>query len=408
MMAMHIGIDISRIATAARTGTEHYTYELLAALARIDQANRYTLYCNSVPARLPPLGPAMALRPLPLPRLWTHVRLSAEVLANPPDTLFVPAHVLPLGTPFARRTRAVVTVHDLGYLHFPAAHTRAQRLMLRLTTAWSARVAQRVIAISHATRDDLVRLARVPAEKIAVVHHGVRTLNEERGTRNEERGTRNEERGTLNEERGTLNEERFGFDVAAGADAPYFLYVGTVQPRKNLIRLIEAFAQFSVQPPKGHPAFSVNLMLAGRRGWLSEGIERRAAELGVAERVRFLGYVPDEALPALMAGALAFVFPSLYEGFGMPVLEAMAAGVPVLTSNTSSLPELAGDAALLVDPTDTAAITAGMARLAEEPALRAELRRKGLARAAAFTWERCAEETLRVLSFEFASSTTQN
>jgi glycosyltransferase involved in cell wall biosynthesis len=360
---MHIGIDISRIATATRTGTEHYTYELLAALARIDQTNQYSLYCNSVPARLPPLGPAMTLRPMPLPRLWTHARLSAELLTNPPETLFVPAHVLPLGTPLARRTRAVVTVHDLGYLHFPAAHTRAQRLMLRLTTAWSARVAHHVLAISHATRDDLVRLAHVPAAKVTVVHHGVRTW-------------------------------QANLQDLTDANRRYFLYVGTVQPRKNLVRLIEAFACFCNQASTS----GIELVLVGKRGWLSEAIERRASELGVAERVRFLGYVPDEELPALLHGALAFVFPSLYEGFGMPVLEAMAAGVPVLTSNTSSLPEIAGDAALLVDPTDTAAIAGGLARLAGEPALRAELHRKGLARAAAFTWERCAEETLRVLT----------
>lgn len=138
-------------------------------------------------------------------------------------------------------------------------------------------------------------------------------------------------------------------------------------------------------------------MIAGKRGWLTEAIERHAAELGVAERVRFTGYVADADLPALLGGALAFVFPSLYEGFGMPVLEAMACGAPVLTSTTSSLPEVAADAALLVDPEDTAAIAAGLARLAADPALRAELRARGLLRAAQFTWERCAEETLRVL-----------
>jgi glycosyltransferase involved in cell wall biosynthesis len=138
-------------------------------------------------------------------------------------------------------------------------------------------------------------------------------------------------------------------------------------------------------------------VIAGKRGWLSESIERRAAELGIAERVRFTGYVADEDLPALLSGALAFVLPSLYEGFGMPVLEAMACGAPVLASNTSSLPEVAGDAALLVDPEDTAALATGLARLAADAELRAQLRARGLARAAEFTWDRCAEETLAVL-----------
>jgi len=144
----------------------------------------------------------------------------------------------------------------------------------------------------------------------------------------------------------------------------------------------------------------LQLVIAGKRGWLTEAIERRAAELGVADRVAFAGYVPDEDVPALLSGALAFAFPSLYEGFGMPVLEAMACGAPVLTSTPSSLPEVSGDAALLVDPADTGAIAAGLARLASEEALRADLRSRGLARAAQFTWDCCAEQTLRVLAGE--------
>ena len=370
--AMHLGIDISRIATAARTGTEHYTYELLAAIARRDRTSRFTLYCNRPPAALPPLGANFALRQIPLPRLWTHARLSAELLRRPPDVLFIPAHVLPLGAPLARRTRAVVTIHDLGYLRFPEAHTRAQRLYLRLSTVWSARAAQRIIAVSGATRDDLVRLARVPPEKIAVVHHGL------------------SERFHLLGGPPAAAERAQRVRAIVGGDEPYFLYVGTIQPRKNLARLIDAFA--------GSGAGGARLVIAGKRGWLAEGIERRAAELDVSGRVRLAGYVPDDDLPALMAGALAFVFPSLYEGFGMPVLEAMACGAPVLTSCTSSLPEVAGDAALLVDPEDSRALAAALGRLASEPELRADLRRRGLARAARFTWDRCAEETLRVLT----------
>jgi glycosyltransferase involved in cell wall biosynthesis len=141
----------------------------------------------------------------------------------------------------------------------------------------------------------------------------------------------------------------------------------------------------------------VTLAIAGRKGWLTEAIERRARELGAGSRVRFLGYLPDEDLPALLSGATAFAFPSLYEGFGMPVLEAMACGAPVLTANSTSLPEVAGDAALLVDPHDTHAIAAGLRRLVQDAPLRAELRARGLARAAGFTWERCARETLAVL-----------
>jgi glycosyltransferase involved in cell wall biosynthesis len=373
---LQIGIDASRVAVAARTGTEHYTYELLAALARRDRASRYTLYCNQPPAALPPLGPNFALRRIPFPRLWTHARLSAELALHPPDVLFVPAHVLPLGAPLRRRTRTVVTIHDMGYLHFPEAHTPMHRRYLRLSTLWSARAADHVIAISRATRDDLVRHAGVRPDKVTVIYHGL------------------SERFRPIADPAIVGAARARY----GIGERYFLYLGTLQPRKNLERLIEAFAEvlkrLSVETLERS---TLQLVIAGKRGWLTEAIERRAAQLGLAGQVFFTGYVPDEDVPALLSGALAFAFPSLYEGFGMPVLEAMACGAPVLAANTSSLPEVAGDAALLVAPTDTAAIAAALMRLADEPVLRDELRKRGLARAAEFTWDRCAAETLEVL-----------
>lgn len=370
--APRIGIDISRIATATRTGTEHYTYELLAALALRDRSTRYTLYCNQPPTMLPPLGPNFTLRRMPFPRLWTHLRLSTELVVRPPAVLFVPAHVLPLGTPLRRTMRTVVTIHDLGYLRYPEAHTPAHRLYLRISTLWSARVATRIIAVSTATRDDLVRFAGVRSDKITVIHHGLAPRF----------------RPVADPTAITAAQARYGITDT------YFLYVGTLQPRKNLLRLIEAFAQLDENALQ---STRTELVIAGKKGWLTEAIERRATELGVAERVRFVGYVADADLPALLSGALGFVLPSLYEGFGMPVLEAMACGAPVLTSTISSLPEVAGNAALLVDPEDTAAIMGGLRRLTTEPALRAQLRARGLARAAEFTWQRCAAQTLAVL-----------
>jgi glycosyltransferase involved in cell wall biosynthesis len=384
---MHIGIDASRIAVAARTGTEHYTFELLAALAQLDRQNRYTLYCNQPPAVLPPLGPNFALRRIPFPRLWTHARLSAELALHHPDVLFIPAHVLPLGAPLHRRMRTVVTIHDMGYMRFPESHTPAQRRYLRLSTSWSVRAASHLIAISGATRDDLVHYAGARPEKISVVHHGVSP------------------RFHPIEDRDAIAAAQAKYAITP----PYFLYVGTIQPRKNLVRLIEAFAQ--VAGHMSHVANTIDndplrpvtcdlqLVIAGKRGWLTNEIERQSAQLFGSDSpaVRFTGYAADEDLPALLSGALAFVFPSLYEGFGMPLLEAMACGTPVLASATSALGEIAGDAALLIDPEETAAVAAGLARLANDAALRADLRARGLARAAQFTWERCAEETLRVL-----------
>jgi glycosyltransferase involved in cell wall biosynthesis len=383
---MHIGIDASRVTVAERTGTEHYTFELLAALAQLDRQNRYTLYCNQVPATLPPLGPNFSLRHIPFPRLWTHARLSVELALHPIDVLFVPAHVLPLGVLLRRRMRTVVTIHDMGYMRFPESHTPSQRRYLRLSTSWSARVASQLIAISNTTRDDLIRYTGAPAKKISVVHHGVSP------------------RFRPVEDQNLIAATQAKYGIVP----PYFLYVGTIQPRKNLARLLEAFASATRDwglgtgnsaPNSQSPTPTPQLVIAGKHGWLTGEIERQSTQLFGPDSpaVRFTGYIADQDLPALLSGALAFVFPSLYEGFGMPILEAMACGTPVLTSATSALPEIAGDAALLIDPEDTAAIADGLARLTSDAALRDDLRARGLARAAQFTWQRCAEETLAVL-----------
>ncbi|RRR75083.1 MAG: glycosyltransferase family 1 protein [Candidatus Viridilinea halotolerans] len=369
-MSAPIAIDISRLGVREYTGTERYTYELLAALAKLDRFRAYTLYCNGLPERLPTLGPNFSLRNVPCPRLWTHAGLGPAVARDRPALLFVPAHVVPLWHP-----PSVVTIHDLGYLAFPEAHTAQRRRELDLTTRWSLRAARQVIAISQATKDDLVRHYAVAPERIRVVYHGVdQALRPPHDPQ-------------------CLAELRRRYAL----DAPYLLYVGTIQPRKNLERLIEAFAcalPHLEQPPL--------LVLAGRAGWLSSAIFQRAQALGISKHVRFLGYVPDDDLPALLGGALAFVFPSLYEGFGMPVLEAMACGTPVLTANGSALREVADTAALLVDPTNTDALAAGMLRLTSDANLRSALRERGLARATMFTWERCARATLDVLLASFA------
>lgn len=365
---MHIGVDASRLAVEARTGTEQYSWELLAALGEIDRRNRYTLYCNQRPSALPALPASFGLRPIPLRRAWSHGRLSLEMLLHAPDVLFVPAHALPI----VPAPRSVVTIHDLGFLHHPEAHTRIQRLYYRLFTRLSARRATEIIAISEATKRDLQRFYGTPADKINVIYHGVHP------------------RFKPIEDRAQIDAVLQRYAIRA----PYLLFVSTIQPRKNVTRLIEAFAQARTRLGT---ASDLRLVLAGRRGWLTEQIERRAGELGIAEAVQFVGYVADADLPALLNGALAYVVPSLYEGFGMTVLEAQACGTPVLASNISSLPEVVGDAGLLVDPRDVAAIAEGIERLASDAVLRNDLSARGLRHAAGWTWQRTARETLTVL-----------
>jgi glycosyltransferase involved in cell wall biosynthesis len=356
---MHIGIDISRLATTQKTGTERYTWEVLAEIATQQSEHTYTLYCREVPAELPTLPANMQICALPMRRLWTHVRLAAELWRNPPDALFVPSHVVPWNVPLLRHMRVVTTVHDLGFLHFPAAHTWFQHVYLRVSTYWATKAADTVIAISQATADDLVAYTGIARERVVVVPHGV--------------------------------SPRFAPDTATPQPwQRYMVYVGTLQPRKNLMRLIQAFAVAQCQP-------HTQLLIAGRAGWLSEPLQAEITRLGLTERVHLLGFVPDAQLPALLAGARAFVFPSLYEGFGMPVLEAMAAGTPVICANTSALPEVAGDAACLVDPLSVPDIAAAMTRMDHDDMWHAQLRQRGLERVQSFTWQTCARQTLRAI-----------
>ena len=374
---MLIGIDASRAVAARRTGTETYSLRLICNLISLGTGHRFRLYTNGQPpAGLFGGDPAAAnveLRSIPLPRLWTHPRLSAEMAVQPPDVLFVPAHVLPLIHP----RRSVVTVHDLGYLAYPEAHKPSDRRYLDWSTRWNARRARIVIADSAATQADLIRAYGVDERKIRVIHLG-----------------RDETLAPVSDAQALAEVQApYGITAHHGSAAQYMLYVGTLQPRKNLARVIEAFARAAAAP-----AFAgLQLVLAGKKGWLYDDLFAQVERMGLAGRVLFPGYVDDADLPALLSGALAFVFPSLYEGFGIPVLEAGACGVPVITSNTSSLPEVAGDAALLVDPHDVDAIAEAMTRLVTDEALRNELSRRGLANVRRFSWEKCARETLAVL-----------
>lgn len=364
---MLIGIDASRAVVARRTGTERYCLEITRALIAAAPEHRFVLYFNRPPPPgLLPRGGHVVWRVIPSPRLWSVGRLSLEVRVRPPDVLFVPAHSLP---PLAPRA-SVATIHDLGYLVFPGEHPPATRLLRDRANRWSAARARRVIAISEATRADLIRRYGTPPGKIDVVHHGHDP---------------------------SFRPIRDPHQLAAvrarhGLETPYVIFVGTLQPRKNLERLLLAFDR--VAGPGEQP---LTLALAGGIGWQEARLRRALAGLRAPDRVRVLGYVPDDDLPALMSGALALAFPSLYEGFGLPALEAMACGTPVLASNTSSLPEVVGDAGLLVNPLDTEAIAGGLDRLVRDAELRRELAERSLARAAGFTWVRAARQTLGVL-----------
>lgn len=360
---MLIGVDASRAARTERTGTEAYSLHLIRAMLDAAPQHRFRLYADR---RLPgELGaPNAEPRVIPFPRLWTHVRLSAEMLWRAPNVMFVPAHVVPLVHP-----RAVVTVHDLGYLYFPQAHPPLARLYLDLSTRWNVRAAARVIADSHATRDDLVRHYAARPDKISVAYPG-RDASLRRV-----------------DDAVTIEAVKRRYSIAG----EYLLYLGTLQPRKNLARLITAFSAL-------HPVPSdLQLVIAGAKGWLYADIFDQARQLGLQDRVLFPGRIAEEDKAALISGAVALVFPSLYEGFGLPVVEAMQCGAPVICSNTSSLPEAAGDAALLVDPLDVDALAQAMRQVLDDAALRRTLVERGYIQATRFSWAACAARVLGVL-----------
>jgi glycosyltransferase involved in cell wall biosynthesis len=295
---------------------------------------------------------------------WEQTMLPLLVRRYSIDVLHSPVHVLPAACP----CRSVVTIHDLSAFRFPQAFPPIQRRYLQLFTKRSARKADAVVAISESTRRDVIEMLGVSPDRVSVVLNGVDPSY-----------------------RPAAEADRQRAADLYGIGPNDVLYLGTLEPRKNIPALITAFSRATKHLPA-----DVRLIVAGARGWMYDSIFKLAEDLGLVERVRFVGYIPAEDHAALYSAAAVFVYPSLYEGFGLPPLEAMACGTPVIASNASSLPEVVGDAGLLVDPRDTDALGDAMIRLLGDSGLRAELRERGLERAAQFSWESSARRTLDV------------
>jgi glycosyltransferase involved in cell wall biosynthesis len=363
-----IGIDASRAVTTQRTGTEAYAYFLIRALIPLAAARniRLRLYFNQPPpSDLFPAAEHVEQVVIPFPRLWTHLRLAYELHRHPPDLFFTPAHVIPL----TYRGRSAATIHDLGYVYFPEAHPRRQLAYLRWATRHNGRSAQTILADSQATKADLIAHEGLPPEKIQVVYPGLDPAL-----------------APVRDE-GVITAVLRKYQIAP----PYLLFLSTLQPRKNLVRLIRAFAAADLP---------YQLVLAGKPGWLSQPIldEIHNSQFTIHNSQFVLpGYIPDADKAALLSGATAFLYPSLYEGFGFPLLEAQVCGVPVLAANSSSLPEIAGDSALLVDPLDEAALTAALRQLATDATLRQTLIERGWENVKRFRWEETAVTALHAL-----------
>ena len=346
-------------------GVHQYIHHLLLHLGQADGRLRYTVLLGegvlppdialtSLRSRWPTSRAAVRVLWEQLVQPWTLRRIGAHLVHGP-------AFVGPLLAPCP----VVITIHDLSFIRFPTLFRPANRFYLTMLTRLSARRARRLIAVSAHTAAETTRLLGIPSERIDVVYHGVDPAFHPLPA-----------------------DEVAVFRQRQGLPERFVLCVGTLEPRKNQTRLVEAFARI-------HDG-QVKLVLVGGKGWLYDELFTRVEALGLSKEIIFPGYVMNDELPLWYNAATILAYPSLYEGFGMPVLEAQACGTPVLTSNVSSLPEAAGDAASMVDPYDVEALAAELDRLLTDKPLRHELRKRGLAHASQFTWPLMAQETADV------------
>jgi glycosyltransferase involved in cell wall biosynthesis len=362
---MRVAIDTRKIHDF---GIGTYIRNLLRQLARIDRETEYVLLCREadlgVAAQLGPNFRSVR-EPSPNYSLREQIHVPWVLRRERPDVYHAPHYILPAAVP----CRSVVTIHDCIHLMFPQyLPNRAAYAYARASMWAAARRSDRILTVSEASKRDILHLFNVRPEKVEVVYNAI------------------DEHFSAEPSAEHVAQVRERYQL----DHKFVLYVGNIKPHKNLVRLIESFSQLR----RTHD--DLKLLIIGDEISKLPALRRAVHSHKLHKHVRFLGYLKDDTLTVLYRLASVFVFPSLYEGFGLPPLEAMASGTPVVTSNLSSLPEVTGDAAVLVDPYDVDSIVDGMRRVLDDPALAAELRRRGLQRAREFSWERSVEKTLRV------------
>jgi glycosyltransferase involved in cell wall biosynthesis len=367
---MKIGFDASDLATDRADGTTRYTYELAKRMSKLSDSNNWLFFSSDNLSNKYQLeGDKRKLVVSKWPKYWTQLRLPWDLFKLKPDTLFMPIQQIPYIRPHKMKTVAVI--HDLAVHKYPEQFTYKDWALLHIFSAYVARKADKIIAVSQATADDIEKYYG-RTKNVTVVHHGV-DHDQFRTPKDDQE----KETAWTNITQAYPNIKK-----------PYILYVGQIQPRKNLVRLIEAFDLIANRDSE------VQLVLAGGHGWLKKETVEKAKAAKHSNRVHMIGSVPDKLLPGLYWNADAFVLPSLYEGFGMPILEAMACGCPVVTSNVSCMPEVAGDAARLIDPMNPQDIASGIQEARNNKVALAEA---GLQRAKKFSWEKTAKETLSVI-----------
>lgn len=363
---MKIGINVTAAFKKTRTGVEEYVFRLVEALTRLPEAKQYEFLLYKDRRDQGALGFDLPrnfkIKELSFPIAWTQTRLALEMLVNRPEVLFIPVHILPRFHP----ANSVVTIHGLEYEYFPEYYPRNFVNYIRSATKYALKQARRIIVVSETTKNDLLKLYGADPQKITVIHHGFSTSK-----------------------LGIENQNKVR-SLAPGAQKPYLLYLGRIELKKNIPGILDAYKILKEKYQIPHA-----LVLAGSSGYGYDKIKSKIKDLKL--EIDQPGFVSEEKKWQLLKSADAFLFPSLYEGFGLPILEAQSVGVPVITSDVSSMPEVAGEGAILVNPQNPEEIAAGIYEAITETEKKKLLIERGFDNLKRFDWKKCAKETLGVL-----------
>ncbi|MFA7209296.1 MAG: glycosyltransferase family 1 protein [Parcubacteria group bacterium] len=375
---MKIAIQAADLDHKRIDGTRVYISNLLKNFGRLDSDSDFRLYHRNRfnPELAPPVFANYAVIRKPFPFLWTQTRLAYELWRNVPDVLWMPMSALPVIR--RKKMKTVITIHDLAFKYFPQHFPANDLRKLNFFADYSIRAADKIIAISEATKKDILKLyPEIKAEKVKVIHHGFSP-------------------DVFDRARDAAREAEIKNKL--GIAGNYIIYIGAIQPRKNLDTLIRAFESLKSRAVKADGFLeSLELVIVGEKAWLSEGTVKMARQSRFAGDIKMPGRLKFEDVGHLFRGAGVFVFPSLYEGFGIPVLEAMAAKVPVICADNSSLPEVGGEACLYFEAASHEDLAQKIKRVLENGELRAKLIAKGTEQIKKFSWEKCAAETLDYL-----------
>lgn len=374
---MIIGLDGNEANVKNRVGSGRYAYELLKEFAQRKE-NQFIVHLKTDPLPdLPKKTASFSYKVFGPSKLWTQFALPVKLALGAKLDVF--ASLGHYGPRFSR-IPYVVTIHDLSYLHYPQMFRKEDLYQLTNWSKYSIENSAHIIAVSQCTKDDIVKNYKVDPKKISVTHEGY------------------DKKNFYPQQRSKIESVKKKYKIYGD----YIIYVGTLQPRKNIERLLEAFTTIVYGNKKAVNrqliTDNLTLVIAGKKGWIYDSIYQKAKNLNVEKKVIFTDFVPDIELPALISGAKVYVLPSLWEGFGIPVIEAQACGVPVVASSTSSLPEIVGESGILINPQSISSIAEGLKKVLSEDGLRHQLIKKGFENIKRFSWQKCATETLLVLS----------